>query len=159
NALTDTGAGTGLTGDLRYCINQSNDDPGPDTITFAASLTQSGPVTINLSNTLYLTNHNGTTIQGPGANLLTIDGGNASGVFSVSSGASAVLDGLNIIRGSATFGAGIANYGNSLTVSNSVLYGNFATTAGGAIYNFSGTVTVSNSILTGNSATSDPNGG
>src|SRR6266851_2227058 len=34
NALTDTGAGTGLTGDLRYCINQTNSDSGPDTIQF-----------------------------------------------------------------------------------------------------------------------------
>ena len=29
NALTDTGAGSGTTGDLRYCINQSNND-GPE---------------------------------------------------------------------------------------------------------------------------------
>jgi parallel beta-helix repeat protein len=37
NALTDTGAGTGLTGDLRYCINASNANPnsgGPDVIQF-----------------------------------------------------------------------------------------------------------------------------
>src|SRR5262249_30611425 len=34
NLLTDTGAGSGATGDLRYCINQSNNHTGADTIRF-----------------------------------------------------------------------------------------------------------------------------
>jgi len=32
NSLGDSGAGTGLTGDLRYCITQANASPGDDTI-------------------------------------------------------------------------------------------------------------------------------
>jgi trimeric autotransporter adhesin len=35
NTTGDTGAGTGLTGDLRYCITQANATPGADTIAFA----------------------------------------------------------------------------------------------------------------------------
>ena len=35
NATTDTGSGSGLTGDLRYCITQVNKDNSLDTIDFA----------------------------------------------------------------------------------------------------------------------------
>src|SRR5262245_28487786 len=38
NATTDTGTGTGTTGDLRYCINQANASPGADTIAFDATV-------------------------------------------------------------------------------------------------------------------------
>lgn len=34
NSTTDLGTGTGLVGDLRYCINQANSTAGPDTIVF-----------------------------------------------------------------------------------------------------------------------------
>src|SRR5262245_66614736 len=46
NRLTDTGAGAGLAGDLRYCIGQANSSPGDDTITFSVS------GTINLAGAL-----------------------------------------------------------------------------------------------------------
>src|SRR5262245_53135651 len=42
--IGDTGAGVGLTGDLRYCINQANALPGPDQIRFA--IPGAGPHTI-----------------------------------------------------------------------------------------------------------------
>ena len=69
NALTDTGAGSGTTGDLRYAITQVNTGGGTgDTI----NITVTG--TILLGSTLP-TLAKPVTISGPGANLLAIDGG------------------------------------------------------------------------------------
>src|SRR5262245_45935239 len=42
-------SGSGLFGDLRYCINQANSNPGPDTITFDSVLFGT-PQTITLTN-------------------------------------------------------------------------------------------------------------
>ncbi len=69
NALTDTGAGSGTTGDLRYAITQVNAGGGTgDTI----NITATG--TILLGSTLPTLSQS-VTISGPGAVLLTIDGG------------------------------------------------------------------------------------
>src|SRR5262245_9395565 len=46
----DTGAGVGLTGDLRFCINQANAAPGPDAIDFL--IPGAGVQTINLISAL-----------------------------------------------------------------------------------------------------------
>jgi hypothetical protein len=46
----DTGGGTGLAGDLRYCLTQANATPGLDAIQFA--IPGSGPHTINLASAL-----------------------------------------------------------------------------------------------------------
>jgi hypothetical protein len=62
--LTDTGAGSGLTGDLRYCITNAVDN---DKITFDDSVTG----TIRLSGALPDLSHS-VSIEGPGANLLTV---------------------------------------------------------------------------------------
>ena len=51
-----------------------------------------------------------TTINGPGANLLTVSGGGKSRVFDID-GASAVLSGLTITGGSAESGGGLFNTG------------------------------------------------
>jgi uncharacterized delta-60 repeat protein/CSLREA domain-containing protein len=135
---------------LREAIAYANTLPGPNTITFQPGLT--GTITLT-GGVLTLTDTSGmTTIQGPGANLLTIDGNNASTVFSVSTGASATLDGLTIAHGSASFGAGVHNDG-TLAVSNSTLTGNAARLDGGGVSN-DGVLMVSNSTFWGNSARS-----
>src|SRR5262249_37520271 len=137
----------------RYCIDASNAKTGDDTIIFDPTIFAS-PETIRLrEGALELNDTSGTTtIDGPGANLLTIDGGLASGVFTVSRNAHVVLDSLTIADGQAySNGGGIDNAG-TLRVSNSTLSGNSAQYYGGGISN-SGTLTVSNSTLYGNSAT------
>jgi hypothetical protein len=150
--LTPTGAGTGLTGDLRYCINASNSHSGQDTITFDSTVFAI-PRIISLKNQLALLDKTGQTIiNGPGANLLTINSNPASGVFLVQQGVGAVLNGLTIAHGNATSGGAIDNLGTVLTVSNCILTGNSAT-SGGGIDNEGTVLTVSNCILTGNSAT------
>jgi hypothetical protein len=91
NAITDTGAGSGTTGDLLYCITKANANPNTagseiqfDPKVFGA------PQTIKLSNTLVLSETDGSeVIEGPGANLATIGGGNAVEVFSIAGGVTA----------------------------------------------------------------------
>ena len=72
NTIDDTiDFNDGLTS-LREAIFATNTVPGPDTIEFAPSLTAGGPATILLTlGELAITDS--LTINGPGANLLTID--------------------------------------------------------------------------------------
>jgi hypothetical protein len=147
--LTDTGAGSGLAGDLRYCIGQAADG---DAITFGVT------GTINLTGGLYLF-HN-ISIEGPGADLLTVSGPGYFSyphnfrVFTVYGTVS--ISGLTITNGyapnvdgevDANLGGGIANFG-TLTLSNSTVTGNTANScpegtcfegpppsAGGGIFN------------------------
>src|SRR5262245_29583126 len=124
--LTDTGAGEGLAGDLRYCITQANTLSGDDTITFEVT------GTINLSGALPSLSSN-LDLQGPGADSLTVrrDTGGYYGIFSVASGATVVLSGLTITNGIGLFG-GISNSG-TLTLNNATVSGNAADFGGGGI--------------------------
>lgn len=72
--------------------------------------------------TLVLTEKAGPeVIKGPGANLVTVSGNNAVGVFQVGStgddGETATISGLTISRGQSPFGGGISNNG-TLTLFN-----------------------------------------
>jgi RHS repeat-associated protein len=77
NSLADDGSG-GTDGivTLRWAIQQANAAGGDQTIEFAPSLTADGPAAIHLDGTaLELDDTSGTiTIDGPGANLLSISG-------------------------------------------------------------------------------------
>src|SRR5262249_25492478 len=92
--LSDLGDGTGLTGDLRYCITQANSLPGDDTIAFDVT------GTIQLTRALPGLNSN-IDLQGPGADDLTVQGitGRFIRPFWVGSGATAFLSGLTITNG------------------------------------------------------------
>jgi hypothetical protein len=50
NSVGDTGSGSGLAGDLRYCLTQANATPGPNTIQFA--IPAAGVQVINLTSAL-----------------------------------------------------------------------------------------------------------
>jgi hypothetical protein len=172
--LLTTGAGSGLAGDLRYCITQAADG---DAITFGAGITGA----IGVGTPLPTLTHS-ITIDGPGPNLLTVYKSGDGPVFSVSQGATVVISGLTVshtdligsVRGivnsgiltvsnctisnnAAAVGGGIYNAG-TLTISNSTISGNFAGNLGGGIYN-GGTLTISSSTISGNVADSpDPFG-
>src|SRR6185503_2968913 len=90
------------------------------------------------------------TIEGPGANLLSISGNNASRVVYVDQGITVTLDRVTIRDGNADDGAGITNSGN-LTLSNSTITGNAASAYAGGIRNFN-TLTVINGVVSGNTA-------
>jgi hypothetical protein len=145
--LTDTGAGAGLAGDLRYCIGQANASPGDDSITFSVT------GTINLAGALPSLSSN-IDLEGPGASSLTVqrDTGGNYRIFTVDSGATVVLYGLTITQGAAVYGGGIFNQG-TLTLTNATVSGNYVAGyyayGGGGIYN-SGTLTLNNATVSGN---------
>ncbi|HLJ92950.1 MAG TPA: right-handed parallel beta-helix repeat-containing protein [Gemmataceae bacterium] len=155
--LTDAGQGTGLTGDLRYCISQALS--GQDTIAFGVT------GTINLTKALPDLSKS-VTIAGPGANLLTVrrDSGGSYRIFSVDGGATVTISSLTIANGIGPqplqVGGGIANSG-TLTLNNSTLTGNSAFEGGGGgIFNSaSAMLTVNNSTLSGNSSGDGVGGG
>jgi hypothetical protein len=168
--LTDTGAGSGLAGDLRYCITNAADG---DAITFGVT------GTINLTSALPGLAHN-ISIEGPGADLLTVRGRDFYSypyycrVFTVLQGATVSISGLTITNGfEFDFGGGITN-GGTLTLSNSTVTGNTVdscpdgctenpVTAGGGIFNGNadGTavLTIINSTVSDNEAAFGQGGG
>ncbi len=143
----DTGAGT-----LRQAIV---DAASGDTINFSSGFT-----TIILTSDELLINKS-LTINGPGANLLTVVRGRAPGqpffhfrIFDIIAGATVTISGLTIVNGNPLtndFGGGIFNFG-TLTVVNCTVSGNSTsgtTDKGGGIYN-GGTAFITNSIISGN---------
>ena len=108
------------------------------------------PQTITLTRgELALTDSATTTISGPAANLLTINGNNSSRVFNVSGSAS--ISGLTVTGGSSSEGGGILNSSSgNLSLTNVLVSGSHAT-AGGGISN-RGTATLNNVTISGNSA-------
>src|SRR5262249_43947190 len=97
---SDSGAGS-----LRAAIAQANADGGRDTI--VCSDVFNGPQRIILtSGELQLSGRATTTIQGPGANLLTVSGGGASRVFDIEAG-SLSLSGVTITGGRSNYGGGV----------------------------------------------------
>jgi CSLREA domain-containing protein len=109
------------------------------------------PQTINLTAVLPSITKD-LTINGPGANLLTVrrDTGGDYRIFTINPGAAASLSGLTIANGKNGFGGGIANYA-WLTVDRCTLTGNLATSNGGAMQN-TGVLVMMNSTLSGNAA-------
>jgi hypothetical protein len=155
----DSGAGS-----LRAEIGAAN--PG-DIVVFAPGLAGQ---TIQLTSDELVIDKS-LTIQGPGAGLLTISGGNIWRVFEVygstTTSPSVLMSGLTITGGNAhalsgaweDFGGGIANeFGSTLTISGCTVSGNRAWYEGGGVLNESATLKVINSTLSGN-ATQDFNGG
>lgn len=140
----------GLTS-LREAIALANSRPGPDTIVIAPSMIGKKPLVIRLNGSpLVLTDRATTTIQGPGANRLTISGAGKSRVFDVQGG-SLALSKLTVANGKADYGAGIRNIGGQVTLTDVVLRDNQATVAGGGFYN-EGSATVRRVTVTKNSA-------
>jgi hypothetical protein len=121
-----------------------------------------GVINIDTGGTLY--SDSNMTIQGPGANLLSIASANLNQIFFFDSdGTNYTVSGLTIANGNSTQGyssndggGGLANKG-TLTVSNCIFSGNSAPffgsspSVGGAILNGK-QLTVSNCTFTGNTA-------
>lgn len=99
-------------------------------------------------------------INGPGANLLTINANNAGRAFNISGG-DVSLSGVTITGGNAANGGGIANLGGTVTLTNSVVTGNSASDLGGGIYSTSALTIVGSTVSsnTANSVTGATGGG
>lgn len=84
-----------------------------------------------------------------GSRLVTLSGGNATSLFQVYANKSLTLGEITLTRGYSTVGA-IENFGR-LTVRDSQMLNNSATTSGGAIVSY-GELSLTNVIIAGNSA-------
>jgi hypothetical protein len=91
------------------------------------------------------------TIAGPGAGLLTIDGGNATRIF-FTSAESVHVSGVTLANGSARGGDGIAGSGGAGG-------GGGAAGLGGAVFLNSGSLTLTDVVFTGNHCTGGNGGG
>jgi predicted outer membrane repeat protein len=130
-------------GSLRQAII---DAAAGDEITFAATVTG----TITLTSGQLFINKN-LAITGPGADILTISGNNATRVLFSSSGANVIISGLTIADGvNYMEGGGIYNEG-VVTLNNCTLRGNHAGTNGGAICSM-GAVALNNCTVSSNTA-------
>ncbi len=144
--LSDSGVGKSFRGDLRYCINKVNAEPGADAIDFTVT------GTINLTGPLPDLGSD-IDILGPGMNLLTVrrDSGGDYRVFSIAA-ADIVISGMAIEGGNADVGGGVYNQG-TLTLENARVGSNTAFAGvGGGIYNagiliLAGTTVVDNTAI------------
>src|SRR5262245_11582951 len=82
-------------GSLREAILDANTEPGADLIRFAPEA-RDGTITLT-SGELSITD--ALSIEGPGANRLTVSGNDASRVFRIGSGVSVNIDDLTIAHG------------------------------------------------------------
>ena len=148
NPSTVTNNADSGTGSLRRALTQVCRG---GTINFDASLSGA---TITLASTLTIGQEltlDGSTLTTP----ITMDGNNAVNVFTIQSGVNAALKGLVVAHGRSTtvYGGGIRNYG-TLTVTDSAISGNRASSGGGLYNNFGAAATVTNSTFSDNSTTS-----
>ncbi|MEM6470045.1 MAG: choice-of-anchor Q domain-containing protein, partial [Planctomycetota bacterium] len=123
--------------------------PSLTTINFASSLAGG---TIALTQGALSVGGN-LTIQGPGADQLTISGEDASQVFLFAAGTYNIT-GLDIANGRSTFYGGAINTapGHNLTIRDSVIRNSFASFAGGGLRSNEGTLTLIDSAVVNNSA-------
>jgi CSLREA domain-containing protein len=112
---------------LREAITAANNTPGTDLIQFAPNL--AGTITLTNAVPLQLTGN--ITIQGLGANVLTINANHLTNPFLISQRATVNLSGLTIANGTSnTFAGGITNFG-TLSLNSITLTGNQGGDAGG----------------------------
>jgi hypothetical protein len=155
-------------GSLAAAITASDTTAGPNTINFANKVHG----TITLAGTELLIENNSVTINGPGANKLSVSGNNASRIFDITTGLNVAINGLTITHGFATgpgflvpgpgnglLGGGILNQGSKLTLSADVLTQNVVLGSsdtdlalGGALGSLAGDLTITGCTFTANEA-------
>jgi hypothetical protein len=164
--LGDAGVGSGLQGDLRYAINTANSNADlSNRIVFQPGLTG----TITLTQGKFVISK-ALEVDGPGADLLTVSGNHASGVFDITApaGQAVLLSGVTIADGTgageafgSTVGGGLFNDAATVILDrttfsrNTVPHGTSGG-GGGAIYNLHGTMTLNAGTLTDNHADNAP---
>jgi phage tail protein X len=145
--VTNTSDNAADTASLRFAVNHAQ---AGDTITFDSAL-NGQTITLDPGNMELQLNYP-ITIQGPGASLLAISGGNKVPVFFIANTTGTVtISGLTITEGWATTGGGVYADGTAL-IENCIISNNSAFGYGGGIYVVGTSLTVSQSTITGNSA-------
>ncbi|MBV9495282.1 MAG: right-handed parallel beta-helix repeat-containing protein, partial [Acidobacteria bacterium] len=103
-----------------------------------------------------------TTITGPGAATLTIDGATTSRIFYIYNNAATLtvtISGLTATRGRASNGGGIVSKGEIVSLNNVTISSSTGTSAGGGVANIGGSLTIQSSTISGNTAQSTNGGG
>lgn len=144
---------------LRAAVMEAGRLAGDDTIHLPAglySLSQTGTgEDAGRLGDLDITDTTGvTTIRGDGADVTIIDAGLIDRLFHVTKGATLILDGVTLRRGSVSGsddGGAIRNDNGTVTISNSVVTANHSNDDGGAINN-DGVMSIINSTISQNSA-------
>jgi len=154
NSILDPGVVAGCDAiecTLREAIVAANATADNDIINFDPIVFNTAQ-TITLNGTRLTIANNGTlTINGTGANQLTVSGNDVSQVFFINSGTTAEINNLTVsnANGGNQNGGGIANSG-TLTLTNLIISNSRTTGSGGGVTNFS-TLTLNNSTVSGNS--------
>ena len=137
--LTVTNANDSGPGSLRAALATALADQAGDTVTFDPTVfRRAAPQTITLtSGEMVIGKY--LTIQGPGADALTVSGGHASRVFDIEGQGQQIgvsLSGLTIADGNSgsDSGGGIESDGAELTLTDCVLRGNASGGNGGGLY-------------------------
>lgn len=153
--LIVTNANDNGAGSLRDAIDQSNTSPAKDTIVFDKAFFAT-PQKITLMSDLPVIVGD-LDIKGSGVDLVTIDGATNYRIFNIGDNDDTVandvsISGLSLIRGNAADGGAIFSK-ESLTLTNSVLSGNSASSDGGAVFFESiGSLTIKNTTILNNDA-------
>ena len=152
-------ADDGTTGTLRWAVQQADAATSPSTIDFRLG---DAAATITLSQgELELSNTTETiTIDGPGANLLSINANRDSRVFQIDAQVTAFVSGLTITGGSTTRngggnGGGVSNDGTA-TLTECTIEGNSSGYGGGLFSQ--GALRLADCTISGNSATIEGGG-
>ncbi len=143
---------------LREAVNAANASVTDDTINFASGLTN-----ITLANEIVINNAGTLTINGLGANVLTIDGGAGTNRIFTILNAAVIISGVTLTGGNGTgaanssFGGAIFAERGSLTLDGVHVAGSSASGGGGVYFNspdggFIGAYRIINSTFSGNTA-------
>lgn len=149
---------------LREAVAAAGASVDDDTIVFDAAVFGSAQ-TITLSGTDIVIAGNGSlVVEGPGADLLTVSGNNASRIFTNSTGAVTTLQGMRLTEGNGvsavnTGRAGaVYNNGGTLTLRALAITGNAAANGGGLNTASAGTTVVESSVISNNTASGSGGG-
>lgn len=116
---------------FREAVGAANATVDNDIVAFSSLFDSPQTIVLSLGE-IAIANNGSLTIQGPGADKLTLDGNQTSRILVTGANVVANVDGIRFTRGN---GVGAINSGR-----------------GGAIYNVGGTMVLSNSILIANTA-------
>ena len=136
---TDDDAATPASGMLRYAVRSA---PADGVITFDPALNGRSIELDKRSPGNHIKVERNLSIEGPGANLLTIDGGNATRIFYVAGG-TVQISGVSLVNGRAKGGDGGTATGGAGG-------GGGAAGLGGAIFVSGGSLTLHGVVLSGN---------
>jgi CSLREA domain-containing protein len=156
----DAGSGTcAATCTLRDAVAAANANSGADTIAFASTLS-GDTIVLDIAGKDHIAITDNLTIQGPGANRLTVSGGNiassvSGGIFDDKvyvAGNSLTLSGITLTDGNtAGHGGALSFSSGSLTLSGVAIQNNYAQSFGGGFYMGGQSLSVIDSTISGNS--------